>query len=159
MPAPANAIFTHSDERGTVGWLPHPGLTDSLCNDLTVAVGWNPRAWPFLPEDCELFHQLEHALLACKAIPSPQGFVSSRDRGRRWYGRIIGASTIVPRQETSASCQRVSREIRMTSRKSPVIGNVSSAHAVCTNRRGTRRPRMPVSPAVRLSSMSAFFSS
>jgi hypothetical protein len=35
--APA-AIFTHSDERGTVGWLPHPGLIDFLCNDIDLTV-------------------------------------------------------------------------------------------------------------------------
>jgi hypothetical protein len=50
-----------------VGYHTFQGLTDSLCNDLTVAVGWNPRAWLFPPEDGELFDQPEHALLACKA--------------------------------------------------------------------------------------------
>jgi len=30
IPTLANAVFTYSDERGIVGWLPHPRLTDSL---------------------------------------------------------------------------------------------------------------------------------
>jgi hypothetical protein len=33
IPAPANTVLTYSDEHGTVGWLPHPRLTDSLRNE------------------------------------------------------------------------------------------------------------------------------
>jgi hypothetical protein len=76
IPAPANTVFTHSDEHGTVGWLPHPRLTDSLRNDLTVAVGRSPRAWLslFCPKTVNCLTSRSTPLLACKAIHSPQGF-------------------------------------------------------------------------------------
>lgn len=126
MPAPANAIFTYSDERGTVGWLPHPGLTDSLRNDLTAAVGQSPRAWLFPPEDGELFDQPEHAFARLQGYSLAAGFCVVKGQGTTPVRKNYWCRFRDEKWPPTVSTCRDSREIRMTPRKLSVLGNVNS---------------------------------
>jgi hypothetical protein len=87
IPAPANTVFTYSDEHGTVGWLPHPRLTDSLRNDLTAAVGQSPRAWLslFRLKTANCLTNRSTPLLACKAIHSTSRGSWGRHTVRKSY--------------------------------------------------------------------------
>src|SRR4029077_611350 len=91
-----NTVFTYSDEHGTVGWLPHPRLTDSLRNDLTAAVGRSPRAWLSLCRlktvNCLTNRCTPLLAIACMTIHLPQGFVASRGTVRKNYWCIYRGS-------------------------------------------------------------------